>query len=61
MGCMVDHNHLDKNTFSILLQKGTICGYLLFNVSNSECVHIYVNKLIKIPRDSNELVFIFLK
>jgi hypothetical protein len=24
MGCMVDHIHLDKNTFSILFQKGTI-------------------------------------
>jgi hypothetical protein len=29
MGCMVDHIYLDKNTFSILLQKGTICGSLL--------------------------------
>jgi hypothetical protein len=29
MGCMVDHIHLDKNTFNILFQKGTICNSLL--------------------------------
>jgi hypothetical protein len=29
MGCMVDHIHLDKNTFRILFQKGTTCGSLL--------------------------------
>jgi hypothetical protein len=29
MGCLVDHLHLDKNTFSILFQKGTICASLL--------------------------------
>jgi hypothetical protein len=29
MGCMADHIHLDKNTFSILFQKGTICSSLL--------------------------------
>jgi hypothetical protein len=46
MGCMVDHIHLDKNTFSILLQKGTIYGSLLFIIFDSDCVHIYVNKLI---------------
>jgi hypothetical protein len=32
MGCMVDLIHLDKNTFSILFQKRTICGSLLFNL-----------------------------
>jgi hypothetical protein len=46
MGCMVDHIHLDKNTFSILFQKGTICGSLLIIVFDSDCVHIYVSKLI---------------
>jgi hypothetical protein len=30
MGCMADHIHLDKNKFSILFHKGTICGSLLF-------------------------------
>jgi hypothetical protein len=30
MGCMVDRIHLDKNTFRILFQKGTICDSLLF-------------------------------
>jgi hypothetical protein len=29
MGCMVDYIHLDKNTFSILFQKGTIYSFLL--------------------------------
>jgi hypothetical protein len=44
MGCMVDHNHLDNNTFSILFQKGTIYGSLLFILFDSDYVHIYVNK-----------------
>jgi hypothetical protein len=46
MGCMVDHIHLDKNIFSILFQKGTICSSLLIIVFDSDCVHIYVNNLI---------------
>jgi hypothetical protein len=46
MKSMVGHIHLDKNTFSILIQKGTICGSLLFILFYSDCVHIYVNKLI---------------
>jgi hypothetical protein len=46
MGCMVYHIHLDKNTFSILFQKRTICGSLVFNIFNSDCVHIDLNKLI---------------
>jgi hypothetical protein len=29
IGCMVDHIHLDKNTFSILFQKETICSSLV--------------------------------
>jgi hypothetical protein len=45
-GCMVDHIHLDKNTFNILFQKGTICDSLLFIIFDSDCVHIYVNNLI---------------
>jgi hypothetical protein len=40
MGCMVDQAHLDKNTFSILFQKGTICSSLLFILFDSDCVHI---------------------
>jgi hypothetical protein len=46
MRCMVDHIHLDKNTFNILFQRGTICDTLLFNVFNGDYVHINVNKLI---------------
>jgi hypothetical protein len=46
MGCMVDYIHLDKNTFSILFQKGTICGSLLIILFDSDYVHIYVNNLV---------------
>jgi hypothetical protein len=46
MGCMVDHIHLDKNTFSILFQKGTTCGSLLLILFDSDYVRYYVNKLI---------------
>jgi hypothetical protein len=46
MGCMVDHIHLDKNTFNILFQKGTICGSLLFILFDGDGVHIYESKLI---------------
>jgi uncharacterized membrane protein (GlpM family) len=45
MWCMVDHIHLDKNTFSILFQKWTICHSLLIIIFDSNCVHIDVNKL----------------
>jgi hypothetical protein len=41
MGCMIDHIHLDKNTFSILFQKGTLCGSLLF-ILLIATVHIYI-------------------
>jgi hypothetical protein len=44
---MVDHIHLDKNTFSILFQKGTVCGSLLFNLFNGDCVHIYLKNSFK--------------
>jgi hypothetical protein len=42
MGCMVDHNHLDNNTFNILFLKGAICYALLPRLFNSGCVHIYI-------------------
>jgi hypothetical protein len=41
MGCMVDHIHLDNNTFSILFQKGTICGSLL-SILMIVTVYIYM-------------------
>jgi hypothetical protein len=40
MGCMVDHIHQDKNRFSILFQKGTICGSLLIILFNGDCTHL---------------------
>jgi hypothetical protein len=43
---MVDHIHLDKNTFSILFYKGALCDALLARLSNGGCVHIYTNELI---------------
>jgi hypothetical protein len=46
MGCMVEHIHLDKNTFNILFQKGTICNSLLNILFGSDCVHIYGDTLI---------------
>jgi hypothetical protein len=45
-GALVGHIHLDKNTFSILFQKGTICNFLLKILFDSDCVHIYANNLI---------------
>jgi hypothetical protein len=50
MGCMVDHIHLIKIHSAYSSDKGTICGSLLIIIFNSECVHIYVNKLIKISQ-----------
>jgi hypothetical protein len=46
MGCMVDHIHLDNNTFSILFLKGAISDALSSRLFNSDCVHIYTNELI---------------
>jgi hypothetical protein len=46
MGALVEHIRLDKNTFSILFQKGTICSSLLNILSDSDSVHIYVNNFI---------------
>jgi hypothetical protein len=45
-GVFVGHIHLDKNTFSILFRKGTICSSLLDILFDSDYVHIYVNNLI---------------
>jgi hypothetical protein len=42
-GVFVGHIHLDKNTFSILFRKGTICSSLLDILFGGDCVHIYVN------------------
>jgi hypothetical protein len=36
MGCMVDHIHLDKNNMQLFINYSF----------DSDCVHIYVNKLI---------------
>jgi hypothetical protein len=44
MGCMVDHIHLDKNTFSILFQKEQYAALLII-LFDSDCVHIYGNNL----------------
>jgi hypothetical protein len=46
MGCMVDHIHLDKKYIQHTLSKRTICGSLLITLFDSDCVYIYVNKLI---------------
>jgi hypothetical protein len=45
-GVFVGHIHLDKNIFSILFHKGTICNSLLIILFDGDCVHIYVNNLI---------------
>jgi hypothetical protein len=46
MGCMVDHIYLDKKYIQHTLPRGTVCGSLLFLLFDSDCVYIYVNKLI---------------
>jgi hypothetical protein len=46
MGVLVGHIHLDKNTFGILFQKGTICNSLLDILFDGDRVHIYVINLI---------------
>jgi hypothetical protein len=43
---MVGHIHLDKHTFGIFFLKVTTHGVLLLIPFNSDCVHIYINKLI---------------
>jgi hypothetical protein len=49
-GTLVGHIHLDKNTFSILFQKGTICSSLVNILFDSDCVHIYVSNLIQLHK-----------
>jgi hypothetical protein len=46
MKSMVSHIHLDKHTWFNLSIKVISCGALLFIFFDSDCVHIYVNKLI---------------
>jgi hypothetical protein len=41
MGVLVGHIHLDKNTLSILFQKGTICNSLL-DILLMVTVYIYM-------------------
>jgi hypothetical protein len=60
MGCMVSHIHLDINTFNILFQKGTICTSLLIILFDSDCVHIYVNKLITFHKTARVVTLSFL-
>jgi hypothetical protein len=45
MGCMVDHIHLDKDTFNILFLQRRICDALIARLLNRGCVHI-IEKLI---------------
>jgi hypothetical protein len=61
MGCMVDHIHLDKNTFSILFQKGTICSSLSIILFDSDCVHIYVITSILIHKTARVSLKLFKK
>jgi hypothetical protein len=49
-GVFVGHIHLDKNTFSILFQKGTICNCLLNILFDGDCAHIYINNLIQLHK-----------
>jgi hypothetical protein len=42
-GAFVGHIHLDKNTFSILFHKRTICSSLLIILFDGDCVHLNVN------------------
>jgi hypothetical protein len=48
---MVDHINLDNNYIQHTLPKGTISGSLLITLYDSDCVHIYVNKLIKFHKE----------
>jgi hypothetical protein len=50
IGVLVGHIHLDKNTFSILFQKGTICSSLIDVIFDSDCVHIYINNSIQLHK-----------
>jgi hypothetical protein len=57
---MVDHIHQDNKYIQHTLPKGTICGSLLINLFDSDCVHIYVNKLIKISQTVRVVTLRFL-
>jgi hypothetical protein len=61
IGALVEHIHLDKNTFSILFQKGTICSSLLNILSDSYGVHIYVTNLILLHKQQWVGIYLFLK
>jgi hypothetical protein len=43
---LVGHIHLDTKYIQPTLPKGTICSSLLIILSDSDCVHIYVNNFI---------------
>jgi hypothetical protein len=60
MGCMVDHIHLDKNTFSILFQKGkyAVLYYLFFFIVT---MYIYMEINEFNFTSSNGLILSFLK
>jgi hypothetical protein len=51
-GVFVGHIHLDKNTFSILFHKRTICNSLLIILFDGDCVHIYVNNSTQVHQSS---------
>jgi hypothetical protein len=60
MGCMVDHIHLDKNTFNILFQKGTICSSLLL-ILLIVTVYIYMEIVsFKFTNNNGLVTFSFL-
>jgi hypothetical protein len=61
MGCMIDHNHLDKKYIQHTLPKRTICGSLLIILFDSDSVYIYLNKLIKITQTARGWSISFLK
>jgi hypothetical protein len=46
MRCMVDHIHLDKKYIQHTLPKRNNMQLFINFSSDSDCVHIYVNKLI---------------
>jgi hypothetical protein len=46
MGCMVDHIHLDKEYIQHTLPKRNNIRFIINYFFDSDCVHIYLNKLI---------------
>jgi hypothetical protein len=57
---LVEHIHLDKNTLSILFQKGTICSSLLNILSDSDRVHIYLNNSILLHKQQWVSIYLFI-